>query len=245
MKKKLVILSGAGISAESGIKTFRDSEDGLWHNHNLEDVCLPSAWEKDPTFVNNFYNIIREKVLEAQPNKAHLDLAKAEEEFDIIHITQNVDDLFERAGCTNILHLHGQILKARSSNTPHTEGNPELFDVGLEGIQPDQKAPDGSLLRPHVVFFEEDVPFIVDAEKLVQECDAMIVVGTSLNVYPAAGLVWHTANAPVWLVDPNVDLDTQLNFPARLVRARASVGIEIALKQVKKYFEDKQSEFKA
>ena len=239
-KKKLVILSGAGISQESGIATFRDS-DGLWNNYRIEDVCLPSAWEKDPIFVNNFYNIIREKVLEAQPNKAHLDLAKAEEEFDIIHITQNVDDLFERAGCTNILHLHGQILKARSSSMPHTESNPELFDVGLEGIQPDQKAPDGSLLRPHVVFFEEDVPFIVDAEKLVQECDAMIVVGTSLNVYPAANLVWHTANAPVWLVDPDVDLDTHLSFPARIVRAKATIGVQIALNQVKKYFEDKEN----
>lgn len=248
-KKKLVILSGAGISAESGIKTFRDCEDGLWNNYRIEDVCTPEAWASNPTLVNDFYNMRRIEVLNASPNKAHIDLAKAEEDFEVIIITQNVDDLHERGGSTNVLHLHGEILKARSSNPDYdvvdgTYNNPyKTYPVGRKGITMNDQAEDGFPLRPHIVWFGESVPLIVDAEKLVQECDALIVVGTSLNVYPAAGLVWHVATAPVWLVDPNVDLDTPLSFPARIIRAKATVGVEIALRQVKKYFEDKQSEF--
>lgn len=253
-KKKLVILSGAGISAESGIKTFRDCEDGLWNNYRIEDVCTPQAWDKNPTLVNDFYNMRRIEVLNAAPNKAHTDLALAEEDFDITIVTQNVDDLHERGGSTNVLHLHGEILKARSSNpcydwagiSPDPKiNNFKTYPVGRKGITMNDMADDGFPLRPHIVWFGESVPLIVDAEKLVQECDAMIVVGTSLNVYPAAGLVWHTANAPVWLVDPNVDLDTELSFPARIIRARASVGISIALNQVKTYFENKENESEA
>lgn len=250
-KKKLVILSGAGISAESGIKTFRDCEDGLWNNYRIEDVCTPTAWDTNPTLVNDFYNMRRIEVLNASPNKAHIDLAKAEEDFEVIIVTQNVDDLHERGGSTNVLHLHGEILKARSSNPKYDWAgispdpkinNFKTYPVGRKGITMNDQADDGFPLRPHIVWFGESVPLIVDAEKIVQECDALIVVGTSLNVYPAAGLVWHAATAPVWLVDPNVDLDTQLSFPARIVRARATVGMEIALRQVKKYFEDKENE---
>lgn len=247
MKKKLVILSGAGISAESGIKTFRDCEDGLWNNFAIEDVCTPSAWAKNPSLVNDFYNMRRIEVMNAEPNAAHIALAEAENEFDIQIITQNVDDLHERGGSTKVLHLHGEILKARSSNpcydwagiSPDPKINSfKTYPVGREGLNMNDQAEDGFPLRPHIVWFGESVPLIIDAEKLVQECDALIVVGTSLNVHPAASLTWHVGTAPVWVVDPNFDLDTPMSFPARIVKANATLGIKIALRAVNKYFED-------
>lgn len=246
MKKKIVILSGAGISAESGIATFRDSKDGLWNNFKIEEVCTPSAWDTNPTLVNDFYNVRRIEVLNTSPNAAHRALANAEKDFNIKIITQNVDDLHERAGSTNILHLHGEILKARSSNpcydwagmSPDEKiNNYKTYPVGREGLTMNSLAEDGFPLRPDIVFFGESVPKIIDAEKEIQEAEAVIVVGTSLNVYPAASLLWHVSNAPIWTVDINLDLDSHLFFPTRIIRAKATIGIPIALKEIKKYFE--------
>lgn len=244
MKKKIVVLSGAGISAESGIATFRDG-DGLWNNHKIEEVCTPDAWSKNPTLVNDFYNARRIEVLKAQPNKAHLDLAKAEEEYDIVVVTQNVDDLHERGGSTNIIHLHGEILKARSSNpcydwagiSPDPKiNNFKTYPVDCKGLTINDMADDGFPLRPHIVWFGESVPKLVDAVYEVEKADALIVVGTSLSVYPANGLIWH-ANCPIWTVNPDIDLDAEMTMPTRAIRSRATIGIEIALNQIKKYFE--------
>ena len=184
-KKKLVILTGAGISAESGLKTFRDS-DGLWEGYNIEDVATPRAWRKDPQLVLDFYNFRRKNVLDAKPNAAHYGLAELEKDFDVTIITQNIDDLHERAGSTNILHLHGEILKMRS------ERDPELIYPVTGDIRLGDKAEDGCQLRPHIVWFEEPVPMMELAVPIVNLADLFVVVGTSLVVYPAAGLVNYT-----------------------------------------------------
>ena len=233
-KPRIVVLSGAGISAESGIKTFRDCKDGLWENYRIEDVCTPDALERNPDLVNSFYNMRRNEVIGAQPNKAHIALAEAEEFFDIQIVTQNVDDLHERAGSSKILHLHGELLKARSLNPLYigAETYP-TYNVGIEGIQSGQMARDGYLLRPDVIFFGESVPKIIDAVKLVQECDALIVVGTSLGVYPAAELVWHVATAPIYYIDPNISDNEELKFPCRFYKSRASVGIPQVIEDLK------------
>ena len=173
MKKNLVILSGAGISAESGIRTFRDSNDGLWNEFKIEEVCTADAWSSNPTLVNDFYNTIRNNIIDAEPNEAHIALAEAEKDFNVQIITTNVDDLHERAGSTDVLHLHGDILKARTSreavgSLPDDLVEPFIVLIGREGIQPMQKASDGHLLRPHVVFFQEDVPNIFKAIDIVK-----------------------------------------------------------------------------
>lgn len=233
-KPRIVVLSGAGISAESGIKTFRDCKDGLWENYRIEDVCTPDALERNPDLVNSFYNDRRKEVIGAQPNKAHIALAEVEEYFDIQIITQNVDDLHERAGSSKVLHLHGELLKARSMNPLYIgEEVYPTYPVGLEGIKPGQTARDGYLLRPDVVFFNESVPKIIDAEKLVQECHALIIVGTSLAVYPAADLVWQVAEAPIYYIDPNISDNEELKFPCRFYKSRASVGIPHVIEDLK------------
>ncbi len=194
-KKKLVILTGAGISAESGLKTFRDS-DGLWEGYNIEDVATPRAWRKDPQLVLDFYNFRRKNVLDATPNAAHYGLAELEKDFDVTIITQNIDDLHERAGSTNILHLHGEILKMRS------ERDPELIYPVTGDIRLGDKAEDGSQLRPHIVWFEEPVPMMEPAVHIVNRADLFVVVGTSLVVYPAAGLVNYTRQGiPLFVLD--------------------------------------------
>ena len=194
-KKKLVILTGAGISAESGLKTFRDS-DGLWEGYNIEDVATPRAWRKDPQLVLDFYNFRRKNVLDAKPNAAHYGLAELEKDFDVTIITQNIDDLHERAGSTNILHLHGEILKMRS------ERDPELIYPVTGDIRLGDKAEDGSQLRPHIVWFEEPVPMMELAVPIVNRADLFVVVGTSLVVYPAAGLVNYTRQGiPLFVLD--------------------------------------------
>lgn len=245
MKKKIVILSGAGLDRESDILTFRDCEDGLWNNYKIDEVCTPEAWANDPTKVNDFYNMRRIEVLNAKPNRAHIALAEAEEEFDIVHVTQNVSDLLERAGCTKVIHLHGEILKARSSN-PHydvvddTYNNPyKTYPVGREGLTMNDMADDGFPLRPEIVWFGEPVPLLADGAKEIQEADALIIVGTSLEVYPAAGLVWH-ANCPIWTVDPALDFDSPPSIPTRIIKNVASSGIPIALAAIKKYFAEKE-----
>jgi len=194
-KKKLVVLTGAGISAESGLKTFRDS-DGLWNGYNIEDVATPGAWRKDPKLVLEFYNMRRKDVAEAKPNAAHIILAELEEDFDVHIITQNIDDLHERAGSTNILHLHGEIFKMRS------EKNEELVYEIKEDILHGHTAEDGAQLRPHIVWFEEAVPMIEPAAALTKTAEIFLVVGTSLAVYPAAGLVNYAPwPIPKFIVD--------------------------------------------
>jgi len=181
-KQKLVVLSGAGISAESGLKTFRDS-DGLWEGYNIEDVATPRAWRRNPELVLDFYNMRRKNVLEAQPNAAHIGLAKLQEHYDVHIITQNIDDLHERAGSNNVLHLHGEILKMRSESNEH-----ELYSITGD-IKYGDLAEDGSQFRPHVVWFEEPVPMIEEAVPIMAAADIFVLIGTSLAVYPAGGLV--------------------------------------------------------
>ena len=197
-KKKLVVLTGAGISAESGLKTFRDS-DGLWEGYNIEDVATPRAWRKDPQLVLDFYNFRRKNVLDAQPNAAHYGLAALQTDFDVTIITQNIDDLHERAGSTNILHLHGEILKMRSEKNEYL-----IYDI-KDDIKLGDKAEDGFQLRPHIVWFEEPVPKIEEAIPVVQDADIFAVVGTSLVVYPAAGLVnYIQPGIPICLIDKKI-----------------------------------------
>lgn len=180
--KKLTILSGAGISAESGIKTFRDG-DGLWENHNVTDVASPEGWRKDRALVLEFYNQRRRQLHEVQPNEAHRLLAELEKHFEVQIITQNIDDLHERAGSTNILHIHGELFKSCSCS------NKKLIYDQKEDINIGDKAEDGAQLRPFIVWFGEDVPLYQNAREIVRESDILLVIGTSLQVYPAAGLI--------------------------------------------------------
>ncbi len=197
-KKILVVLTGAGISAESGLKTFRDS-DGLWEGYNIEDVATPRAWKKDPKLVLEFYNYRRRNVLEAKPNAAHFGLAELQDDFDVTIITQNIDDLHERAGSKKVMHLHGEIFKMRS------EKNAQLIYDIKGDIHWGDIAPDGAQLRPHIVWFEEPVPMIEEAVPVVQSADIFVVVGTSLVVYPAAGLVTVAhASIPKFIVDKKI-----------------------------------------
>jgi NAD-dependent deacetylase len=213
-KRKLVVLTGAGISAESGLKTFRDS-DGLWEGYDIEDVATPNAWHKNPKLVLEFYNYRRRNVLDAKPNAAHYGLAELEKDFDVTIITQNIDDLHERAGSTNILHLHGEIFKMRS------EGNDELIYEIKGDIQLGDTADDGGQLRPHIVWFGEAVPMIERAIPIVNDADLFAVVGTSLVVYPAAGLVNYAKHSiPKYIVDkripsiPDIANLTAIEMPA-------------------------------
>src|SRR5215831_7684539 len=197
-KKKLVVLTGAGISAESGLKTFRDS-DGLWEGYNIEDVATPRAWRKNPQLVLEFYNYRRRNVSDAHPNAAHVGLAELEKKFDVHIITQNIDDLHERAGSTKVLHLHGEIFKMRSERN---EGL--VYDIRGD-INLGDRADDGTQLRPHIVWFEEPVPKIEEAIPIVYGADIFVVVGTSLVVYPAAGLVNYTAfDIPKYIIDESI-----------------------------------------
>ena len=198
MSKKIVVFTGAGVSAESGLGTFRDT-DGLWERYRLEDVCTLEAWQKNPELCVEFYNMRRRDALAAEPNLAHKAIAHLQEVFpDTQVITQNIDNLHERAGSRNVLHLHGEITKLRSQKNPH-----ETVDLdGWEQHYGDRH-PDGSILRPHIVFFGEDVPNFPLACEIASEADIMIVVGTSLNVYPAASLLMYApAHAEIYLVDP-------------------------------------------
>ena len=198
MKKKIVVLTGAGISAESGLKTFRDS-DGLWEGYDVTEVATPRAWQKNPQLVLDFYNMRRRDALKAEPNAGHLGLAELEKDFDVHIITQNIDDLHERAGSSKVLHLHGQIFQMRS------ERDEELIYAIREDILLGQLAEDGAQLRPHIVWFEEPVPMIQEAVPLVRSADIFVVVGTSLVVYPAAGLVdLARPGIPKYIVDKKI-----------------------------------------
>jgi len=197
-KKKLVVLTGAGISAESGLKTFRDS-DGLWEGYDIEDVATPRAWKKNPKLVLEFYNYRRKNVMDAKPNIAHAGLAELENDFDVHIITQNIDDLHERAGSTKIVHLHGEIFKMRSEHDEQL-----IYDIRGD-INIGDKAEDGAQLRPHIVWFEEPVPLIEDAVYIARAADVLVVIGTSLVVYPAAGLLnYAPQHIPKFIVDKRI-----------------------------------------
>jgi NAD-dependent deacetylase len=217
-KKKLIVLTGAGISAESGLKTFRDS-DGLWEGHDIQEVATPRAWKKDPALVLEFYNMRRQNVLEAAPNRAHVILAELEAHFDVTVITQNIDDLHERAGSTNVLHLHGEILKMRS------EHDESLVYPITGDIQIGDTAEDGAQLRPHIVWFEEPVPMILEAARVVRTADIFLVVGTSLVVYPAASLVDYAPwDKPKFIVDRKVPPNSIYGLTA--IEKPATEGME-------------------
>ncbi len=224
-KKKLVVLTGAGISAESGLKTFRDS-DGLWEGYDLNEVATPGAWRRNPALVLEFYNMRRQNVLEANPNPAHIGLAQLEEYFDVQIITQNIDDLHERAGSSKILHLHGEILKMRS------EFDESLIYPIQSDINIGDLADDGAQLRPHIVWFEEPVPLISDAVKLVRHSDIFVVIGTSLAVYPAAGLVDYAPwPIPKFILDKKIPGTSSLYNLTKIENSAAS-GIEELKKQL-------------
>jgi NAD-dependent deacetylase len=204
-KKKLVVLTGAGISAESGLKTFRDS-DGLWEGYDINEVATATAWRRNPALVQEFYNMRRKSVKEAKPNAAHYALAELENHFDVHIITQNIDDLHERAGSTKIIHLHGEILKMRSE---HDDG---LVYPVFDDIKMGDVAEDGAQLRPHIVWFEEAVPMMEDAALITREAELFLIVGTSLVVYPAAGLVnYAPSHIPKFIVDKTIPYTSSLH----------------------------------
>mgnify|MGYP003607157436 CR=1 FL=1 len=221
MKKKLVVLSGAGISAESGIQTFRDS-DGLWEGHNVMDVATPEGYRKNPALVLDFYNKRRQQLLTVEPNEAHFILAELENDFDVHIITQNVDDLHERAGSSNVLHLHGELLKVRSTRNHNyiLEWKTDLLDS--------DKDDDGFNLRPHIVWFGEEVPALEEAVQLTTEADLFLVIGTSLQVYPAAGLVdFVPKESTIYYIDPKPIKIPNLRNELVVFAENASKGMKL------------------
>lgn len=219
-KKNIVILTGAGISAESGLKTFRDS-DGLWEGYNVYDVATPQAWRKDQAMVQEFYNLRRKAVIEAKPNEAHFALAELQDHFNVQIITQNIDDLHERAGSKNVLHLHGEIKKSQSTVDANL-----IYDIDGWELKMGEKCELGSQLRPFIVWFGEAVPKIEEAAKITSQADIFIVVGTSLVVYPAAGLLNFVGDdVPVFIVDPGKPTyinNEQITF----IQERATTGVK-------------------
>ncbi|MBR4995979.1 MAG: NAD-dependent deacylase [Alistipes sp.] len=217
---KIVVFTGAGVSADSGISTFRDA-DGLWANYRIEDVCTPEALARNRELVIEFYNIRRRELLSVEPNAAHRAIAELEQHFDVEVVTQNVDNLHERAGSTRVTHLHGELMKLRS------ERNPELIVPIEEWEQPlDARAEDGALLRPHIVFFGESVPMFDAATHIAATADVMIVVGTSLAVYPAAMLVRYARpEIPIYLVDPGNPDTAMIRNPLTHIKSRAAEGM--------------------
>jgi NAD-dependent deacetylase len=220
MKKKLLILSGAGMSQESGIRTFRDM-GGLWEEFDVMDVASPEAWARYPQLVMRFYNDRRKQLLDCEPNAGHLGLAELERIFDVQIVTQNVDDLHERAGSSKVLHLHGELKKARS-----TVDETLIYDIDGWELKFGDLCAKGSQLRPHIVWFGEEVPAINEAIAMVEKTDIMVVIGTSLNVYPAAGLINYAArNIPLYLIDP----EPPEVFSRRVIciKEKAGKGVEI------------------
>jgi NAD-dependent deacetylase len=219
-RKNIVVLTGAGISAESGIKTFRDS-GGLWEKYDIMTVASIEGWDQNPDLVQEFYNQRRVELEKAEPNDAHKILAKLEEKYNVDIITQNVDNLHERGGSSSIIHLHGELTKARSSANPSL-----IYEIGYRAIEKGEKAGDGSVLRPHIVWFGESVPMIDPATEKVHNSDILIIIGTSMNVYPAARLIEYAPrDIPVYLIDPN-----EVNYSGRrkitFIKEKASVGMK-------------------
>jgi len=217
--KKLVVLTGAGMSQESGIRTFRDS-DGLWEEYDVRDVATPEAWRKNPGLVQHFYNERRKQLLETKPNAGHVGLAELEKWFKVHIITQNIDDLHERAGSTNVLHLHGELKKSRSTVDENL-----IYDIDGWELKMGDRCEKGSQLRPHIVWFGEAVPAIEEAIPIVRDADIFVVIGTSMNVYPAAGLINYVRKeVPIFLIDPKpVSVYQQVTF----IQEKAGKGVEI------------------
>lgn len=224
--KKIVVFTGSGISAESGIATFRDT-GGLWANYKIEDVCTPEALIKNRPQVIDFYNQRRKEVLEKKPNKAHLALKKLEDYFDVEIITQNIDDLHERAGSSKVTHLHGEILKLCSSIDVSKTVKMSTWEQNI-----DSRHEDGSLLRPFVVFFGEQVPMLETAIQITRTSDIFIVVGTSLNVYPAASLLYYLdTNIPIYVVDPHIP-EVRCKNKMYFFEEAASTGVEKVVEEL-------------
>jgi NAD-dependent deacetylase len=225
-KKKLVVLTGAGISAESGLKTFRDS-DGLWEGYDIEDVATPRAWKKNPKLVLEFYNYRRSEVAKAQPNAAHVALAELQNDFDVHIITQNIDDLHERGGAKNVLHLHGEIFKMRC------EKNEDCVYEIRGDIHIGDKSEKGFQLRPNIVWFEEPVPMIEEAAEITRSAEIFVVVGTSLVVYPAAGLVNYAPwRIPKFIVDKKIPYTSSL-YNLTTIEMSATEGVKELQKKLK------------
>lgn len=229
--KKIVFLTGAGASAESGIRTFRDS-DGLWEEYSIEDVCTPEGYAKNPKLVIDFYNQRRKQLLNVAPNRCHELISQLQDRFDVRVITQNVDNLHERAGSRNVVHLHGELTKVTSSIEPNNhkyikELQPDNYIIKMGDL-----ADDGSQLRPFIVWFGESVPNIGIAEDIVEEADIFVIVGTSLNVYPAAGLLYYTKpGVPTFLIDPS-DVDTKGRPGIIHIKMGAGAGMEELIKRL-------------
>lgn len=217
MQEHIVVLTGAGISAESGLSTFRDS-GGLWEQHSVYDVATPEAFARNQELVLRFYNERRHQLESAQPNPAHRLLAELESRYRVTVVTQNVDDLHERGGSTNVLHLHGELTKARSSGFPEL-----IYDIGYKEIHPGDVCERGTQLRPHIVWFGEEVPMLDAAAEVVRTADQLLIVGTSLQVYPAAGLVYEVdIDVPITVIDPGEPASVSR---ARVIRKSASEGV--------------------
>lgn len=225
--KKLVVLTGAGMSAESNISTFRDS-GGLWEKYEIEDVCTPQALENNPALVLDFYNQRREQLLKAFPNKGHLDLVSLEKDYDVQIITQNVDNLHEQAGSSKVLHLHGELMKVRSTgdesliyNLHKDNYKTQLGDTCEKGFQ----------LRPHIVFFGEDVPMIETAADICMQADILAIIGTSMNVYPAAGLVSYASeDCPIYFIDPQPNISNDAFSNLHIIAEEAGTGVAKMMK---------------
>ena len=219
--KKLVVLTGAGMSSESGIKTFRDS-GGLWEEYDVTEVATPMAWWKNRDLVLRFYNERRRQLAGCKPNEGHTGLAALEKYFDVHIITQNIDNLHEQAGSSKILHLHGELTKARSTADPTL-----IYDIGYKDINPGDNCEKGSQLRPHIVWFGEDVPMMNEAVNITGSADIFVVVGSSLNVYPAAGLLsFAPEKASLWLIDPK-DVFIPISRRVEVIKEKASKGVAL------------------
>jgi NAD-dependent deacetylase len=230
--KKIVFLTGAGISAESGLGTFRGG-NGLWDNYRIEDVCTVDAWHRNPTLVNSFYNERRKQLPTVAPNDAHRLVAALEQDYEVVVVTQNVDDLHERAGSSRIIHLHGELLKVCSSFKKEDQSQWQTLDYDHLELPVGATAPDGSLLRPYIVFFGEDVPRMEEAIILAEQADIFVIVGTSLNVYPAAGLVrFVPKGTPIFVIDPEADTMTAVK-DAILLKETATEGMRKLVKLLK------------
>ncbi|KPK87809.1 MAG: NAD-dependent deacetylase [Bacteroides sp. SM23_62_1] len=224
--EKLVVLTGSGISAESGLKTFREM-GGLWEQYDVHEVASPQGWASDMELVCRFYNERRKQLVEATPNRGHVELAELEDYFDVQIITQNVDNLHERAGSTNVLHLHGEIMKARSTGDPSL-----IYELKSWELNPGDKCEKGYQLRPHVVWFGEPVTLMEAAISITSKADIFAVIGTSLVVYPAASLIDYVpANVPIYLIDPN-DIPVPQYRQVEFIREKASIGVPILKKNL-------------
>lgn len=229
--KKIVVLTGAGMSAESGLSTFRDA-DGLWENYPVARVATHEAWETDPDYVNDFYNMLRGKLLEAKPNRGHELVAALQGKYDVSVVTQNVDNLHEQAGSRKVIHLHGELMKVCSSRDPYNPHFIKTLTPGNLTVAHGEKAGDGSLLRPFIVFFGESVPMIEPAIEEVQTADTFVIIGTSLNVYPAAGLIEYVKpGVPVYLIDPKPTRSGGSHNIQQIVKG-ASAGMEELVKML-------------